>query len=73
MKRRTRTKERENQADSKAAAHMRMGCPFCGEPAHVKACKNGDYYWRCGCAARGFFPDRHFRALDQAKKILLTS
>lgn len=57
-------------ADLKPAALLAMACPFCGEEARVKACRNGDFFWRCSCAARGFFPDRHFRALEQAKKIV---
>lgn len=50
-----------------------MPCPFCGGEAAVKLCRSESadktYYWACTCDARGFFPDKHFRALDQAKKI----
>lgn len=58
-------------------ARLSMSCPFCDEPAMVKACKGEGrgahgqaWYWRCTCEARGFFPDVHFRALDKAKKIV---
>ena len=59
---------------------MAMACPFCDAPANVKACKGDgrgaagqDYYWRCSCGSRGFFPESHFKALDRQKKISFTS
>lgn len=65
---------------NKTAARLSMACPFCDEPASVKACKGDgrgakgqDFYWRCACGARGFFPDAHFKALDKAKIISATS
>lgn len=62
-------------------ARLSMACPFCGDPAHVKACRTGglrstpgqDWFWRCACGARGFFPDSHFRELDKRKKISTSS
>ncbi len=65
---------------NKDAAKLSMKCPFCDEQSMVKACINTgrgavgqDWYWRCPCGARGFFPDAHFRQLDKAKKISITS
>lgn len=62
---------------NKDAARLSMKCPFCDEPALVKACRAGtrgatgqDYYWRCNCNARGFFPDQHFKQLDRMNKII---
>ncbi len=64
----------------KAGARLSMACPFCDEPAMVKACRAGtrgaigqDWYWRCVCGSRGFFPDAHFKALDRLKKISFAS
>jgi len=64
-------KKQQNQA-----ARLEMACPFCDDPANVKSCKGTgrgasgqDWYWRCNCGARGFFPEKHFQALDKAKKI----
>ncbi len=59
------------------AGALSMACPFCDEPALVKACKgklirgakDQAYYWRCGCKARGYFPESHFKQLDRLKKI----
>ena len=65
---------------TKAATRMSIPCPFCGDPAMLKACANEGrgakgqaWYWRCPCEARGFFPDGHFKRLDKAKKISFTS
>lgn len=64
----------------KPAARLSMPCPFCDDPAMVKACHPGsrgakgqDWYWRCDCGARGFFPDAHYRQLDKLKKIAIAS
>jgi hypothetical protein len=59
-------------------AKLEMPCPFCGDPARVKPCKEkpgkpGMFYWYCECQARGFFTDSHFKALEKAKKIFLRS
>lgn len=58
-------------------ARLSMPCPFCDDPALVKACrgesrgaKGQAWYWRCNCGARGFFPEEHFRRLDRLKKIV---
>jgi|GEM_PF-4662471 len=64
----------KKEADGKA--HLAMPCPFCDRPASVKLCKPTQgketvYFWLCECKARGFFPERHFKALDRAKKISL--
>jgi hypothetical protein len=64
-------------AKATTGQRISMPCPFCDEPAMVKAClgnkirgaKGQDWYWRCACNARGFFPDQHFRRLDKLKKI----
>jgi len=60
------------------AARLSMDCPFCDEPAMVKGCRPGtrgaigqDWYWRCICGSRGFFPDAHYRQLDKMGKIKL--
>lgn len=65
---------------SKTPAQLRITCPFCDEPALLKACKGDgrgaagqDWYWRCACGSRGFFPDGHFRKLDKLKKISAAS
>lgn len=70
------SKKKENRE----GARLAMACPFCDEPAIVKACKGDgrgaagqDWYWRCGCGSRGFFPDAHFKALDKLKKISIAS
>lgn len=64
------------KTDKREGARLSMACPFCDEPANVKACKGDgrgaagqDWYWRCICGSRGFFPDAHFKALDKLKKI----
>jgi len=59
---------------TKTASKLRMPCPFCGDPALVKACKEKPgkgpmFYWRCDCDASGFFTLAHYKALDQGKKI----
>lgn len=64
----------------RTGARLAMACPFCDDPANVKACAGTargaggqDWYWRCNCGARGFFPDSHFKRLDKLKKISFTS
>lgn len=65
---------------STTGARISMPCPFCNDPAMVKACKGDgrgakgqDWYWRCACNSRGFFPDAHFKRLDKLKKISFSS
>lgn len=65
---------------TKDAARLSMACPFCDKPAMVKACHPGirgakgqDWYWRCECGARGFFPHAHYQVLDRHKKISIAS
>ncbi len=68
-------------AKTTTGARLAMACPFCGEAAMVKMCKQGGlraspaqaWYWRCSCEARGFFPDEHFKRLDKLKKISIAS
>lgn len=64
------------KTEKREGERLSMACPFCDEPANVKACKGDgrgaagqDWYWRCICGSRGFFPDAHFKALDKLKKI----